>query len=77
MVFTQYEKRQMVFFWKKGYRASTIAEVLRSEGITASRRGIEKFLRLFAERKTIARRLGSGRPLKLSAEIKNEVERIM
>ena len=77
MVFTQYEKRRMVFFWKKGYKAPTIAKLLRSEGITASRRGIHKFLRLFAERRTTARRPGSGRPFILSTEIKNEVERIM
>ena len=77
MVFTDYEKRRMVFLWKKGNRAPTIEKVLRREDITASRRGIDKFLRLFAERHTIARRSGSRRPSKITAAIKQEVERMM
>ena len=77
MVFTEYEKRRMVFLWKEGYKAPTIAKIVRREGIIASRRGIDKFLHMFAERHTIARRSGSGRPSKITAEVKQEVERIM
>lgn len=77
MVFTEYEKRRMVFLWKEGYKAPTIAKIVRREGIVASRRGIDKFLRLFAVRHTIARRPGSGRPSKITTEVKQEVERIM
>ena len=77
MVFTEYEKRRMVSLWKEGYRAPTISKLLRSEGITASRRGIHKFLKLFAARRTIARRPGSGRPFTLTGQTKEEVERIM
>ena len=77
MVFTEYEKQRMVTLWKKGCRAPTIAKIVRQGGITASRRGIDKFLRQFAERHTIARRPGSGRPLKITAAIKQVVERAM
>ena len=67
----------MVSLWKEGYRAPTISKLLHSEGIIASRRGIHKFLKLFAARRTTARRPGSGRPFTLTGQIKQEVERVM
>ena len=67
----------MVFYWKEGYKAPTIAKLLHIEGITATRRGIHKFLTVFAERRTVKRRVGSGRPFKVTATIREEVERVM
>jgi len=42
MMFSEYEKHQMVYYWKKGYKAPTIAKLLQIEGI---RRGIHKLIR--------------------------------
>ena len=42
MVLTEYAKR-IALFEAEGYRPLTIAEVLKSEGIFASRRGVAKF----------------------------------
>ena len=43
MVLAEYAKR-MVLFKVEGYRPSTIAKMLESEGISVSRRGVAKFL---------------------------------
>ena len=43
MVLVEYAKR-MVLFEAEGYRPSTIAKMLESEGIFVSRRGVAKFL---------------------------------
>ena len=40
-------KQRIVFFRAKGYKAPTIAKLLRREGIRSSRVGISKFLRKF------------------------------
>jgi len=50
MVFSDYEKCQMVYYWKKGYKATTIAKLLQIEGLTASRRGIYELLTFFVGR---------------------------
>ena len=67
----------MVFYWKEGYKAPTIAKLLQKKGITGTRRGIHKFLTVFAERRTVERRIGSGRLFKGTATIREEVERVM
>ena len=43
MVLAEYAKR-MVLFEAEGYRPSTIAKMLESEGVFISRRGVAKFL---------------------------------
>ena len=45
--------------------------------MSASRRGITKFLKLYKETGTIARRPGSGRPTKVTKEVKKVVEEQM
>ena len=52
----------------------TIAKLLQEEKLKASRVGIAKFLRKFEETGSIGRRPGSGRPSKITAEIKALVE---
>ena len=42
MVLTEYAKR-LVFFEAEGYRPSTIAKMLKNEGIFVSRIGVAKF----------------------------------
>lgn len=47
MVFTEYEKRRMVFLASKGFKAPTIVQLLKEEGMVMSRRGVDKFLRRY------------------------------
>ncbi len=60
MVFNDYTKQRILIFYKYGYRAPTIAKKLRDEGITASRRGVSKFLTRYLETGTIRRKEGSS-----------------
>ena len=76
MVFSSYVKQSIVFFRAKGYKAPTIAKLLRREGIRSSRVGISKFLRKF-ETGNFNRRIGSGRPSKVTREMKQVVEEQM
>ena len=59
---------------RKGHNPPTIAKVLREEGMQASRKGIAQFLKKYVETGTIARRPRSGRPSKVTQEIKTIVE---
>ena len=61
----------------QGYIAPTIATLLRKEGTIGSRRGIAKFFKRYEETCTIARRAGSGRPRKITGEVKQLVEKHM
>ena len=54
-----------------------IAKLLRREGIWSSRVGISKFLRKFDETGNFNRCVGSGRPSKVTREIKQVVEQQM
>ena len=60
-----------------GYKAPTIVSLLRRKKLKASRVGIAKFLKKYEETGSIARRLGSGRPTKVTAEMKALVDRTM
>lgn len=74
MVFSSYKKQRILFFYSKGYKAPTIAKLLHDEGLPYSRVGVAKFIKKFEETGTITRRVGSGRPSKVTAEIKQIVE---
>ena len=52
----------------------TIAKLLHNEGLPCSRVGVAKFIKKFEETGTITRCVGSGRPSKVTAEIKQIVE---
>lgn len=60
-----------------GYKSPTIAKLLWEEGMQASRQGIDKFIRQYRQTGTIARKLGSGHPSKVTAEMKTLVEEQM
>ena len=77
MVFSQYMKQRNLYLRFQGYNAPTIAILLRKEGMVGSRRGIGKFLKRYKKTCTIARRAGSGRPTKITGEVKKLVEEQM
>ena len=77
MVFNEYTKLRIVFYYGKGYNAPAIAKALGQENLKASRQGVQKFLRRYLRTKTLARKAGSGRPLKISAEMKAVIEEQM
>ena len=60
-----------------GYKPLKIHRLLQREGLFASRVGIFKFLQTFRQTGSIARRPGSGRPTKITADMKRLVEQQM
>ena len=77
MVFSDYTKQRIVFYYQQGLKAPSIASRLSEEGITASRVGIFKFLKSYCSSASIARRPGSGRNSKITDEVKKAVEEKM
>lgn len=74
MVYSSYTKQRIVYYYRKGYRAPTICQLLQKEQISTTRVGIAKFLDKYEETGSIARAPGSGRPTKITAEVKEIVE---
>ena len=78
MVFSDYKKQRILFHHYQGkHKAPTIVRLLRREGLSASRQGVADFLKRFNNTGTIKRKPGSGRPSKVTAEIKAIVEQQM
>ena len=74
MVFSEYTKQRILFYHRLGYKAYTIAKYLQTEGLVTSRRGVYKMLKRFEETGTIRRIEGSGRPSKITSEVKTIVD---
>ena len=62
------------YLYSHGLKASTIAKVLQKEKLRCSRFGIDKFIEVYETTGSITRQPGSGRPSKVTAEIKEWVE---
>ncbi len=77
MVYSKYKKQRILFFHFQGIRPPTIAKLIREEGMLASRRGIAKFIERYRVTGSIGRKPGSGRPTKITEEIKAIVEEQM
>ena len=77
MVYSSYKRLRILHFYFNGFNASAIARLLRQERLTASRRGIAKFIKKYLETGLIGRRPGSGRPSKVTMEVKKAVEEQM
>ena len=77
MVFSTYKKQRILFFASRGLKAPAIAKEMRKENLKCSRIGIYKFLKKYRETGSIGRRVGSGRPSKITDEIKEIVEEQM
>ena len=76
-MYSLYKRQRIIYFHHLGYKPPTIGRLLRTEGLTASRRGIGKFIAKYLETGSIGRRPGSGRPSKITAEVKAIVEEQM
>ena len=77
MVYSTYKKQCVLFFASRGLKAPAIAKELQKENLKCSRVGIHKFLKKYEATGSISRRVGSGRPSKVTAEIKQIVEEQM
>ena len=78
MVYSWYEKRRILYYHQCGKLPPTIAKLLEEEGtIKTSRAGVAKFIKKFELTGSIARTPGSGRPSKITTEIKQIVEEKM
>ena len=74
MPYSDYLKRCALFFHAKGLSPPATADALAEEGLVATRQGLAKFIRRFKETGSIPRCPGSGRPSKVTAEVKAVVE---
>ena len=77
MVFSEYTKLRIPFYYEQGKAPPSISRHLLQEGIVASRRGILKFLKPYEETGTIARKRGTGCAGKVTGEIKKLIEEQM
>ena len=64
-----YKKQQILYLYSQGYVPPMIKKVLDKENLKCLRVGIYKFLKSYNAIPSIGRRVGSGRPLKITAEI--------
>lgn len=77
MTYSKYKQQRILRFYFEKKAPPTIKQLLAKEGLKASRYGIFKFLQKYKQTGTIQRRAGSGRPSKITAEIKALVEQQM
>ena len=76
MVYSDYKER-IIYLYNQGFKPPTIKKLIAQEGMLATREGIHKFLVKFTETGCLVRLPGSGRPSKMTLEIKNLVEQQM
>ena len=74
MTYSTYKRQRIVYYLGKGHKVPTITRLLQEEGLTASQRGVSNFAKKYLETGSIARRAGSGRPSKVTAEVKAIVD---
>ena len=75
MVYSDYTKKRIMYYYQRGHRAPTISLLLlQKEGLQTSRVGVAKFIAKFNSTGSFVRKPGSGRPLKITPEMKEIVE---
>ena len=77
MVYSTYKKQRILFWFNQGLKPPSIAKALEEERLSYSRYGVTKFLKEYQATGSIVRQPGSGRPSKITAEIKRIVEEQM
>ena len=77
MVYSEYTMLWILLY--KGLKASTIARYLQAENIIwmCARQNVAIFIKKYRQTNSICRRSGSGRPSKITAEVKAIVEEEM
>ena len=74
MVYLTYKKQRILYWFNQG---PSIAKALEEERLSCSKCGIPQFLKVYQSTGSIARQPGSGRPSKITTEIKHIVEEQM
>ena len=69
MVYSDYVKQRILFYYRSKKNSSQIIRCLAEEGHTASKAGVLKFLRRYRETGTITRAPGTGQATKLTDQI--------
>ena len=78
MVYSTYTKLRIVHYHSRDHKPYTIARLLKeNDGITVSRFGVAKFLKVYQSTGSIERRPGSGRLSSVTWRIKEMVEQRM
>lgn len=77
MVLTEYQKQRMLHYYSLGYRAPTMATLLKKQQVKANRKGVHKFIRRYRQTGSIARHPGSGPKSNNTCEIMQVVEQQM
>ena len=77
-MYSVYCKQRIVYLRMKGLKTPTITRILKErESLPMTRVGIHEFLKRFEETGCLMRRPGSGRPSKMTIEVKRVVEQQM
>ncbi len=75
MVYTDYIKQHILHhYYINKCNTPTITKVLQEEGLKANCVGIAKFLKRYKDSSSLVRKPGSGRPSKITAELKKVIE---
>ena len=77
MVLSLYIKQRILFYYSEGFKSSNRINVLEEEGVYVSWVTIWKFLRHYDTTMCIGQREGSGRPSKITPDMRAIVERQM
>ena len=67
-VYGDYKSQRILFYLNQGYKAPTIAKLLREEGLKATRIGIHKFIKKFEKYGSFSVRPGAGRPQEVGGQ---------
>ena len=77
MVYSDYVLNRILVLHGRGIKAPTIKKILQKEGLSCTRVGIHAFLTRFNHSGCLMRKPGSGRPSKVTTEVKAVIERQM
>ena len=73
-MYSSYKRQRILHFTLMGHEAPTISRLLREEDLRTSRVGMHKFLQKYKETRSIERRPGCGRSMKMTPAVKALVE---
>ena len=77
MVFSDYQKQRILYYWCLGKSHAEIARRLTEDGRTATKVGVLKFLRRYKQTGTHSRRPGTGKASKTTDNAKRIIEEQM